>query len=462
MKCFTPLFRKELITLLLLCWSSFSWSQVITSISPKLGPVGTSVTINGYDFAGNKDRTSVMIGGKLAQVVSTSSTQVVFTVPQGCSSIEEISLHLSYFDIWYTARWGANALPWFTVTSSPNSPFNYTEHVTAVVSNCDAFTTGDFNNDGKTDIVVFSWDTDRLYVFFGNGNGEFTYRDSYPSGGFVSGIKAVDLNADGLLDIVTVDHDDGNIRIYEGKGDGYFTLPHKYYLPQYLTDVNFADFNGDGMLDILTVNKSSGDVTIFLKEPYGDYVYSNSYAVGSQPWSSAINDFNRDGNPDVAIVNNMSNSVSILYGDGAGHLGNRRNYTVGTGPGYVAAGDFDGDGIVDLAVSIVDLNYIQILTGNGDGTFVVGPLENTTCAGPNQVIAGDYNGDGITDLIFSSRTTSQIGVMQGWGNCTFKAAKYIEASNPQMFVDACDLNNDGKTDIVTVTAQMSRIRAYII
>ena len=58
----------------------------ITSVDPATAPVGSTIAINGTNFATNPPSTTVTIGGVVATVVSISPTQIIVTVPQGVAS----------------------------------------------------------------------------------------------------------------------------------------------------------------------------------------------------------------------------------------------------------------------------------------------------------------------------------------------------------------------------------------
>lgn len=115
--------------------------------------------------------------------------------------------------------------------------------------------TGDFNNDGKLDLVIAGQPACNgtctpavTSILLGNGDGTFqTPTTIFSNSGTLA---AADLNADGNLDLVLLD---GLVEIYLGKGDGTFSGPHSYQppVPQGLTqgELALADFNLDGKPD---------------------------------------------------------------------------------------------------------------------------------------------------------------------------------------------------------------------
>jgi hypothetical protein len=132
---------------------------------------------------------------------------------------------------------------------------------------CFAVAVGDFNGDGRADIIVGSsildsWDPTTgkidglLSIFLGNGDGTFRSPTAYKSLLDVpSSIAVGDVNGDGRLDLVVAGHGQsyrpGGTSVLLGNGDGTFETVVSY--PGYsVNSVALADLNGDGKLDIVT------------------------------------------------------------------------------------------------------------------------------------------------------------------------------------------------------------------
>ena len=119
---------------------------------------------------------------------------------------------------------------------------------------------GDFNNDGKMDLVVtdpgdviFS---DLVSVLLGNGDGTFQSHVDYHTDTSPETLNIGDLNRDGNPDLVVGTR--SGIVFLLGNGDGTFQRFVEYPKPQVYA-VALADFNGDAILDLAvgTVNSEA-------------------------------------------------------------------------------------------------------------------------------------------------------------------------------------------------------------
>ena len=126
------------------------------------------------------------------------------------------------------------------------------------------FLAGDFNGDGKVDLIDFSQRGDRIDFLPGNGDGTFgsviqTDISANPVPGRMSAVG--DFNKDGKLDFVAGDS------VYAGNGDGAFRFPIFFGPTTYTcgparptpvpfscdyihTSTTVGDFNGDGLPDL--------------------------------------------------------------------------------------------------------------------------------------------------------------------------------------------------------------------
>ena len=284
------------------------------------------------------------------------------------------------------------------------------------------------------------------YLF---GSAQFTTGNSGNMPGYVT---SGDFNGDGRLDLVVASASDPTVSILLGQPDGTFSPAQTFTVGPAPIWAVTADFNGDGILDIavLVANCTwdrlgetcrNGWVSLLLGRGDGTFLPAVNYAVGSvtaPPVASlVVGDFNGDGLPDLACSNSTDRTVSVLLNNGVGGFLDQAVYQVPNGASSVALGDFNGDHKLDIAVTG---GTMSVLLGNGDGTFQP-PITSGT--GGAQLAVGDFNHDGKLDVA----TTGTI--MLGNGDGTFTPIQTIALGTD---IQVLDFDKDGKPDLVSFNA----------
>jgi hypothetical protein len=255
---------------------------------------------------------------------------------------------------------------------------------------------GDFNHDGKIDLVGVAGapqaapgqpGTSSLAFFAGNGDGTLQAPKFTPLGSSIAGAPAMiftgDFNRDGKLDVLIWTNENVvpsvNHNVYEflGNGDGTFSAPK--LLLSNVGPFGMADVNHDGFPDLVVFNQIPSpqlngflvpSFTIYIGQPDGTFAMGETYA----PYSGIV-----------------------APGYGFSNVGPNQ----GLAP---LLADFNGDGNIDIGVLMFtpDANtgsYLQVIAGNGDGTFT--PTFELTrfdkLGLPTN--AADVNGDGRAELL---------------------------------------------------------------
>jgi hypothetical protein len=142
-----------------------------------------------------------------------------------------------------------------------------------------SITAADFNGDGKMDLAVANSYDDvsqpgSITILLGKGDGTFTPAAASPATGYIPGSVAFgDFNGDGKVDLVAPGSvvlgsstAPGNATVLLGNGDGTFTsavTPTTGVTPIFTA---VGDFNGDGLDDLATANNFSSTVTVDLSQ----------------------------------------------------------------------------------------------------------------------------------------------------------------------------------------------------
>jgi hypothetical protein len=269
---------------------------------------------------------------------------------------------------------------------------------------------GDFNGDGRRDLVVANEISVNVSILLGNGNGTFGAATNFAVGTGPQSVAVGDFNGDGKQDLAVANQLSNNVSILLGNGNGTFGAATNFAAGTGPLSVAVGDFNGDGKQDLATANQFSGNVSILLGNGNGTFGAATNFGAGSAPFSVAVGDFNGDGRQDLAVANQGSANVSILLGNGNGTFGAATNFGAGSAPFSVAVGDFNGDGRQDLAVVNQGSANVSILLGNGNGTF--GAATNFAAGtGPLSVAVGDFNGDGRQDLAVANQFSDNVSIL---------------------------------------------------
>ncbi len=268
--------------------------------------------------------------------------------------------------------------------------------------------TGDFNKDGKADLVVtmydlFSTGLDYVVVFPGNGDGSFGTPVVVTGSGsaFVGSITAAvgDFNGDGNLDIATGIQTvgatiQGIIQIALGNGDGTFqSTTNVPNVSSVTTPLLVGDINGDGNLDLIT-----GGLGYFGR---GDGTFPTFTDSSPNPNTYVlVGDFNGDGKLDLvdeAITLSGSSVLSAV------------ELTLQTQP----APDFRGivapySSILVPGSSVSITVTLQPLYG-WTGDVVVGATDLPPGVTPSYNPLVVKGGSGNTTFTFTAATTVSLG-----------------------------------------------------
>jgi hypothetical protein len=184
-------------------------------------------------------------------------------------------------------------------------------------------TTGDFNGDGRPDVAAVNNGSGDVAVLLGDGQGRFGAASGSPfsSGGTrPAGIAAGDYNGDGKLDVVAINSSSGDLSVLLGDGrGGLHPASGSPFSTGGFRPVSAAvgDFNGDRKLDAAIAHQS-GDLSVLLGDGRGRVAPaagSPFVTGGFHPASVADGDFNGDGQIDVTVAH-TSGDVSLLLNAG--------------------------------------------------------------------------------------------------------------------------------------------------
>jgi hypothetical protein len=303
-----------------------------------------------------------------------------------------------------------------------------------------AIATGDFDKDGKLDIVTADNIGNTVTVLLNQGGMAFADGMPTDTGNSPTAVVVGDFNGDGKLDVATANSFDNTVTVLFGTGDGNFTAtPTTIPVGAKPIGLAAADLNGDKVLDLVVTNSSggasaTGTISVLIGTGTGTFLqYCSNQTTQSCstdnecqggtceppeisstafniPVAVTVADVNGDGKLDLIVANEDGDSASVLLGNGDGTFQGAVNVDVGTSPESVVAADFNGDGKLDMATSNNFDNSVSVAIGNGDCTFMPA-VDFAVGAGPVGIATGDLNADGKPDIVSANSDDDSVSVL---------------------------------------------------
>ena len=339
----------------------------------------------------------------------------------------------------------------------------------------------DFNGDGKPDLAITSQWSDTVSVLLNTTPAGASLPTFAPGQTFATGKNPVsvalgDFNGDGKPDLVVANAISNTVSVLLNTTPAGATIPTFAAQQTFATGrqpnaVAVGDFNGDGKPDLAVANYRSGSVSVLLNTtPTGatspSFASQQTFAAGLLAYAVTVGDLNGDGKPDLIVANDYGNfrngSVSVLLnttlaGATIPSFTPQQTFTTGSRPFLVAVGDFNGDGRPDLAVANFTSNTVSVLlnTTPVGATSPSFALQQTFLTGtPSSVAVGDFNGDGEPDLATTNWGSGTVTVLAdttvaGATTPSFAPAQVFTAGTDPSSVAVGDFNGDGKLDLAS-------------
>ena len=333
--------------------------------------------------------------------------------------------------------------------------FNYTKdvytHLNEVV---------EYAGEGETKLnsTVFSWGANTITYTKNAANIPHTTKESNYTG---------DFNGDGKQDLIKVTTYNNTFTLfYYNTSTNNFVAQQTFSLDSDFNKFITADFDADGITELLLLRKSSYNSSLIkYNTNINDFLTLHNFVGG---YMVKYGDFNGDGSTDIKIGDKLAGYSLKSNGNWEWDEGFITNITGGTSSifGGDMAFDYNGDGKAELEVNSGHRG-MGSLVKTASGTYIFEqnmllPMINSmTCAIKTIISQGDFNGDGKMDIIFfDNEDKKKIGISTGK---TFEIKNapipedQINENPPALFYPVVnDFDGDGKSDIM-IAALVYRI-----
>ena len=337
----------------------------------------------------------------------------------------------------------------------------------------DTMTAVDVDGDGASDLVFVSRSPTEVKLWLGVADDQtWRERNITTLGRTPTLAPPVDMDADQVADLVIANASDDTVMVLKGLGDGNFDPPHVAGYA-YTASVATSDLNRDGLADLAVAEWRGLSVWLGRPDAGFDQLWQPAPDIAESIWIDTA-DFNRDRAPDVVLVDagggasNSLGKVVVAPGLGDGRLGEPVVLTDVTYPFATAIADLDADGLLDLAVANAGTDDVTIYLGDGLGGF---RSLGRQSAGPTPfwIAAADLDRDGVLDLVTANAgrvfpppaVPGDVTILRGLGGGRFAAPGHIQAGVGPASLAVADLDRDGDPDMAVVNRESSDLTVLL-
>ena len=215
---------------------------------------------------------------------------------------------------------------------------------------------GDFNGDGFTDLSMGIPSSGDNYIYFGDGLGGFGSSTIYHLDSLIRFSTVGDFDGDGKSDILSaLGNTPGTVAFQRNNGDGTFAIPTYIAVGDRAVQAVSGDFNGDGKLDFATGSSALSTVSVRYGNGDGTF-YGTTELLTNAPAPASnlrliVGDFNNDGVQDIGSANNTSTTDDFSI-----FLGASRDINLKGNAIDIVSGDNSPDVVDDTDFGPVALN----------------------------------------------------------------------------------------------------------
>lgn len=271
-----------------------------------------------------------------------------------------------------------------------------------------ALCVGDFNGDHYPDIAVGARGIGGNYISTYLGDEDYILSGSYTrdTDGQVNAISSGDFNGDGYSDVVVSTGTDPFLTCYRGDEFGLSSSSYTIAVPYTPQAMVCGYFDDDEYMDLVIApgGLSSNNVYLINGSSSGLGAFSPITGTGFGVCDIDIGLYNDDIYADLLVTCRLDSTIKVYEGSSSGDFSLENEIEIAFAPKYSKFLDFNADSLSDIAVTSLYYDTIMIYEQTTGGSF---GLSEEIPVGDNPCELTSISGFGIyRDILFNICQTS--------------------------------------------------------
>lgn len=283
----------------------------------------------------------------------------------------------------------------------------------------------DIDGDGKQDIVVSNSNANTISIVRNVSTSvsiSFLPKIDFVTGNSPGAISIGDFDDDGKPDIVVANIGSASISVFRNiSTPGNIALANKsdFATSTSPSSIVNADLDGDGKNELVFISIGNDSISVLRNISTVNTLSFNTrvdfFAIGA-PTSIYTADWDGNNKPDIVVAGSNLSAVAVLKNNsnpGNISLSDNSNFFIFSASTNISAGDFDGDGRLDIVANDNLYKRISILKNlSSTDTILFSSNINYDLQYEASVLSvADIDGDGKPDIITCNSNTGIVSVL---------------------------------------------------
>ncbi|MFZ1979151.1 MAG: VCBS repeat-containing protein, partial [Bacteroidota bacterium] len=178
----------------------------------------------------------------------------------------------------------------------------------------------DFNNDGKSDLLVFDSKTPGIQPYIGDGRGNFRPGKIIAPDNAVEALACAFFNNDNILDMILYDWVKGELHVLYGVGHGRFIDQSTFPVQEDVNEISVIPATANHPLRMLLLMKKSLGLQTWEGNDFGDFKMIQHNVFNSLPQEFSAADLSGSDMPEYIFMTDSSLVNVSAYDDTTGYL----------------------------------------------------------------------------------------------------------------------------------------------